>query len=220
MLFQFFMSNLPFFESGNKFEGLFSFKIKIFIFMSKQEIPENQPDNSSDLNEAQSVNNEQQAQDTAEDLNTELSETEKLQSDLDEQKDKFVRLLAEFENYKRRTAKERIELIQTAGKDIIVSLLDVLDDCDRAEKQMLTDTDIKHVKEGAALVFNKFRTIMQSKGVKALESIDCDFDVENHEAIAEVPGDEKQSGKVIDEIQKGYLLNDKLIRFAKVVVGK
>ncbi|MDE1192806.1 MAG: nucleotide exchange factor GrpE [Arachidicoccus sp.] len=147
------------------------------------------------------------------------SETEKLEAEIAEQKDKYIRLLAEFENYKRRTSKERIELIQTAGKDIIVSLLDVLDDCDRAEKQMQTDTDPAQIKEGAFLVFNKFRNIMQSKGVKALESIDKEFDVEHHEAIAEVPVPDK-SGKIIDEVQKGYLLNDKLIRHAKVVVGK
>ncbi|ANI89048.1 nucleotide exchange factor GrpE [Arachidicoccus ginsenosidimutans] len=150
-----------------------------------------------------------------------VSETEKLQNELAEQKDKYIRLLAEFENYKRRTAKERIELIQTAGKDIIISLLDVLDDTDRAEKQMQTDTDINHVKEGAFLVFNKFRNVMQSKGVKALESINSDFDVEQHEAIAEIPAPTPEhSGKIIDEVQKGYLLNDKLIRHAKVVVGK
>lgn len=150
-----------------------------------------------------------------------LSEIEKLEIEIAEQKDKYIRLMAEFENYKRRTSKERIELIQTAGKDIIVSLLDVLDDCDRAEKQMQNETNADVVKEGAFLVFNKFKSIMQSKGVKALESVDKDFDVEHHEAIAEIPapGPEK-SGKIIDEVQKGYLLNDKLIRHAKVVVGK
>lgn len=147
-------------------------------------------------------------------------ETEQLADALAEQKDKYIRLMAEFENYKRRTAKERIELIQTAGKDIIVSLLDVLDDCDRAEKQMSQDTDVNHVKEGSLLVFNKFRKTLEAKGVKSMDSQGKDFDVETQEAIAEVPGTPEQSGKVIDVIQKGYLLNDKLIRFAKVVVGK
>ncbi|UAY56492.1 nucleotide exchange factor GrpE [Arachidicoccus terrestris] len=147
-------------------------------------------------------------------------EAEQLADALAEQKDKYIRLMAEFENYKRRTAKERIELIQTAGKDIIVSLLDVLDDCDRAEKQMGQDTDINHVKEGSLLVFNKFRKTLEAKGVKSMDSQGKEFDVETQEAIAEVPGTPEQSGKVIDVIQKGYLLNDKLIRFAKVVVGK
>ncbi|HEY0299071.1 MAG TPA: nucleotide exchange factor GrpE [Arachidicoccus sp.] len=189
--------------------------------MSKNEHNENQePINNQDgqtENEVQS----NAADENVQDVQNHPSETEKLQAELAEQKDKYIRLLAEFENYKRRTSKERSEIVQTAGKDIIVSLLDVLDDCDRAEKQMQTDTDITQVKEGAFLVFNKFRNIMQSKGVKALESINAAFDVEHHEAIAEIPASNPEhSGKIIDEVQKGYLLNDKLIRHAKVVVGK
>jgi molecular chaperone GrpE len=146
--------------------------------------------------------------------------TEKLQEELDEQKDKYLRLVAEFDNYKRRTAKERIELIQTAGKDVIVSLLEVMDDCDRAEKQMETNDDPTQLKEGVQLIFNKLRSKMQAKGLKAMESISTDFDVEKHEAITEIPAGDDMHGKVVDEIEKGYYLNDKLIRFAKVVVGK
>jgi molecular chaperone GrpE len=147
-------------------------------------------------------------------------ELEKLQAQLAEQKDKYIRLMAEFDNFKRRNAKERVELIQTAGKDVIVSLLDVLDDCDRAEKQLQTSDDIAVIKEGIQLVFNKLRSNMQSKGLKAMESINKDFDVEKHEAITQIPAPtEALKGKVLDEIQKGYYLNDKLIRFAKVVVG-
>lgn len=148
-------------------------------------------------------------------------EIEKLHAELQEQKDKYVRLFAEFDNYKRRSSKERIELIQTAGKEVIVSLLDVLDDCDRAEKQLQGSKDIEQVKEGVLLVFNKFRKAMQSQGLKVMESLNHEFDVEKHEAITEIPVDDKNlKGKVVDEIQKGYYLNDKLIRFAKVVVGK
>lgn len=147
--------------------------------------------------------------------------TEKLQAELEEQKDKYLRLFAEFDNYKRRTAKERIELIQTAGKDVIISLLDVLDDCDRAEKQLQTTEDLAAVKEGIQLVFNKLKTTLQHKGLKAMESISQDFDVEKHEAITEIPApSEEMQGKVMDELMKGYYLNDKIIRFAKVVVGK
>lgn len=149
------------------------------------------------------------------------NETEKLSAELAEQKDKYLRLMAEFDNFRRRTSKERLELMQTAGKEVIVSLLDVLDDCDRAEKQLQTTQDINQIKEGIQLVFNKLRTTLQAKGVKAMESIKADFDVELHEAITEVPvPDETLKGKVIDEVQKGYYLNDKIIRFAKVVVGK
>ncbi len=144
----------------------------------------------------------------------------KIAKELDEQKDKYIRLFAEFDNFKRRTAKERIELMQTAGKEVITSLLDILDDCDRAEKQMNTSDDIEQIKQGVQLVFNKLRTTLQARGLKSMESIDTDFDVEKHEAITEVPVDEDKKDKVVDEIVKGYYLNDKLIRFAKVVVGK
>ncbi len=146
---------------------------------------------------------------------------EKLEAELKEQKDKYLRLMAEFDNFRRRTAKEKLELMQTAGKDVIISLLDVLDDCDRAEKQLEATDDIALQKEGILLVFNKLRTTLQNKGVKAMQSINTDFDVEKHEAITEIPApSEKMKGKVIDEVEKGYYMNDKLIRFAKVVVGK
>jgi molecular chaperone GrpE len=129
-------------------------------------------------------------------------------------------LFAEFDNYKRRTSKERIELIQTAGKEIILSLLDVMDDLDRAEKQMNNSEDIAQVKEGNQLVFNKLRSVLQQKGLTSIDSVNDDFDVEKHEAITEVDMGDDKVGKVVDEVQKGYSLNGKLIRFAKVVVGK
>ncbi len=144
----------------------------------------------------------------------------KMRAELEEQKDKYLRLFAEFDNFKRRNAKEKIELIQTAGKDVIISLLEVLDDCDRAEKQMEESDDAAANKEGVLLVFNKLRNTLQSRGLKTMESVNTDFDVEKHEAITEIEASEKQKGKVVDEIVKGYYLNDKLIRFAKVVVGK
>jgi molecular chaperone GrpE len=151
----------------------------------------------------------------------EESEMEKLKAELAEQKDKYIRLFAEFDNFKRRTAKERIDLMQTAGKDVIVSLLDVLDDCDRAEKQMQQTEEVTLVKEGIALVFHKLRTNLQSKGLKVMESVAAGFDADRHEAITEIPAPTPDlQGKVVDEVQKGYYLNDKIIRFAKVVVGK
>lgn len=150
-----------------------------------------------------------------------ISELDQANLDLSDQKDKFLRLLAEFENFKRRTAKERIDLIQTAGKDVIVSLLDVLDDCDRAEKQLNGSEEISLQKEGIQLVFNKIRSTMQAKGLTPMESIGKVFNVELHEAITEIPApNDKMKGKVVDEVTKGYLLNDKIIRYAKVVIGK
>lgn len=158
---------------------------------------------------------------TAENAGGPENETAQLKAQLEEQKDKYLRLMAEFDNFRRRTSKERLELIQTAGKEVIASLLEVLDDCDRAEKQLQSATDIAQVKEGVQLVFNKLRSTLQSKGLKAMESVNTDFDVEKHEAITEVPAPaEEQKGKVLDEVTKGYYLNDKIIRFAKVVVGK
>lgn len=155
----------------------------------------------------------------------EVSETanpefERLSSELQEQKTKYIHLLADFDNYKKRSSKEKLELRQNAGEEIITSLLDVLDDMDRAEKQMAASDEEKLLKDGILLVFNKLRKTMQAKGLKAIETLHSDFDVEKDEAISELEVEEKLKGKVVAEVQKGYLLNDKLIRFAKVVVGK
>ena len=148
-------------------------------------------------------------------------ELELLKKELEEQKDKYIRLYADFDNFKRIKAKERIELIQTAGRDVIQSLLEVMDDCDRAEKQLNTSDDLQQIRQGIMLVFNKFRNTMQSKGVKEMKSIGEEFNPDFHEAITEIPvPDESMKGKVVDEVEKGYLLNEKIIRFSKVVVGK
>jgi len=146
---------------------------------------------------------------------------EKLKAELDDAKDKYLRKVAEFENFKRRNARERVELIQTAGKEVIKDMLDVLDDCDRAQKQMEASEDIKTVKEGVLLVFNKLRNVLQAKGLKAMDTFGKDFDADLHEAITEIPAPKPElQGKVVDEVMKGYYLNDKIIRHAKVVVGK
>jgi len=149
------------------------------------------------------------------------TETDKLTAELTEQKEKYLRLYAEFDNFRRRSAKERIELMQTAGKEVIVSLLDVLDDCDRAEKQLQESDENAPAQEGVLLVFNKLRSILSSKGVTPMESKGKDFDPDQHEAVSQIPvTDPKLKGKVVDELMKGYYLNDKIIRFAKVVVGQ
>ena len=149
------------------------------------------------------------------------SEIEKLKSELEEQKDKYLRLYAEFDNFRRRNAKERLELIQTAGREVIVSMLEVLDDCDRAERQMMSSENLEQVRQGNKLVFNKLRNTLQARGLKEMKSVGEKFDADLHEAITEVPvQDPAQAGTVIDEVEKGYSLNDKIIRFAKVVVGK
>ena len=149
------------------------------------------------------------------------TETDRLKKDLAEWKDKYVRQIAEFDNFRKRNAKERLELIQTAGKEVIKDLLDVLDDCDRAQKQLETSDDLKVIKEGVSLVFNKLRNVLTSKGLKPMETINTDFNPDLHEAITEIPApSEELKDKVVDEVTKGYYLNDKIIRHAKVVVGK
>ena len=150
----------------------------------------------------------------------ELSAEEKLQAEVQQLNDKYLRLYAEFDNYKRRTQKERVELLQTAGKDVIVSLLPVLDDFDRALKAMETAADVAPVKEGILLVSTKFKNTLAQKGLKDVSSINEPFNTDFHEAITNIPAPtEDLKGKVIDEVEKGYTLNDNVIRFAKVVVG-
>lgn len=150
----------------------------------------------------------------------ELSAEEKLQAEVQQLNDKYLRLYAEFDNYKRRTQKERVELLQTAGKDVIVSLLPVLDDFDRALKAMETAADVAPVKEGILLVSTKLKNTLAQKGLKDVSSINEPFNTDFHEAITNIPApSEDLKGKVIDEVEKGYTLNDNVIRFAKVVVG-
>jgi len=156
----------------------------------------------------------------AQEETAQASESEKLQSELAEMKDKYLRLFAEFDNYKRRTAKERIETIQTANKELMVALLPVLDDFDRTNKSLETAESVEAVKEGVALVNNKLWRTLEQKGLKPLETKGTPFDSELHEAVTQIPApSEELKGKVVDELEKGYFLNDKIIRYAKVVIG-
>jgi len=153
------------------------------------------------------------------------SETELLTREIEALKDKYLRLVADFDNFRKRTARERLDLIQTAGSSVISALLPILDDCTRAEEQLklpvVSEEDSVAVKDGIILIFNKLRSTLQSKGLKPMESIGTEFNPEFHEAVTEIPAPSPDlSGKVVDEVEKGYYLNDKIIRFAKVVVGK
>lgn len=166
---------------------------------------------------------QQEEQETAEqeEEKEELSAEEKLQAELKESQDKYLRLYSEFENFRRRTSKEKLELINTASEGLITSLLPVIDDFERAEKSMSEDADVKSVKEGVDLIFTKLKGILEGKGVKAIYAeAGSDFDLELHEAITQIPApSEELKGKVVDCVEKGYQLNDKVIRFAKVVTG-
>ena len=177
-------------------------------------------DKDSILNES-AANAEEIPVDTrATDVANETPETEQLKTELKETKEKYLRLVAEFDNFRKRTAREKIEVIQTASKDVLVSLLEVLDDADRAQQQIESTTDVEQLKQGVLLVFNKLRNTLQSKGIKRMEARGSEFDPDLHEAVAEIEAGEKMRGKVVDVVQNGYYLNDKIIRFAKVVVGK
>ncbi len=142
-----------------------------------------------------------------------------LEAQLVEAKDKYLRLYADFENFRRRTAKEKIEMISTASEGLLKDLVPVIDDFERANKSFETVTEIEPLKEGIGLIFSKLQKILISKGVKAMDTKGQDFDVELHECITQFAAGEENKGKVIDEVEKGYFLNEKVIRYAKVVVG-
>ena len=134
---------------------------------------------------------------------------------------RFLRLYAEFENYRKRTNKERLDLITNANSDLLKDLIPVIDDFERAITNNADADDIEGIKEGFSLIYNKYKGLLQSKGLKAMEAKGEVFDPELHEAIANLPTeDKKMKGKVIDDVEKGYFLNEKVLRFAKVVVGQ
>ena len=172
--------------------------------------------NGFDINTDENISGSQKLDDQLGDE----SELEKLKTQVDELNDKYLRQLAEFDNFRRRSAKERMELIQTAGREVIIDLLDVLDDSERAQKQLESTDDVQQIKEGVGLVFSKLRSTLIAKGLKPIDALNQPFNVDLHEAITEIDGGEEMKGKVVAEVQKGYYLNDKIIRFAKVVVGK
>lgn len=158
--------------------------------------------------------------DTEQTLDQKMAEAE---AETAQWKDKFMRLAAEFENYKRRTSRERVDLIKTAGKDVIVNMLPVLDDFDRAFKasEKVTDETAKEALKGFELIFNKFKTTLEQKGLEVMNCKGEGFDPEYHEALTEIPAPTPDlQGKIIDVLEEGYYLNDKIIRYAKVVVGK
>jgi len=151
------------------------------------------------------------------------AELTKAQEETAEWRDKFLRLAAEFENYKRRTSRERVDLIKTAGKEVIVNMLPVLDDFERAFKasEKVEDPSAKEAMKGFQLIFNKFKSTLEQKGLQVMDCKGEDFDPEYHEALTEIPAPTSDlQGKIMDVIEDGYYLNEKIIRYAKVVVGK
>ncbi len=146
---------------------------------------------------------------------------EKTELELLELKDRHIRLQAEFDNYRKRTLKERMELLKTASESLLVSILPVIDDFDRAMQTLDMDEDENHVKAGVKLIYSKFQEFLKQNGVKEIEAKEQDFDTDLHEAITKIPAPtDELKGKIVDVVQKGYFLNDKVIRFSKVVIGE
>jgi molecular chaperone GrpE len=182
----------------------------IFKKMSTQE---------NEIVNEQSNQNEEQKPESEVQPESEKKETE-LQAKIDELNDKYLRLYSEFDNFRKRTAKEKIDLMQTAGEDVYKSILPVLDDFERAIKSNAETTDVKAVNDGLHLIFNKFKSTLTQKGLEEMKSVGEAFNADIHEAITNIPApSEELKGKVIDELEKGYSLNGKIIRFAKVVIG-
>jgi molecular chaperone GrpE len=145
----------------------------------------------------------------------------KLEAEIAGWKDKYVRLMAEFDNFRKRNAKEKLEMVQNASEAVINNLLEVLDDAERAQKQIETSRDINEIKSGITLVFNKLRNTLQARGLKEMQSLNEAFNPDLHDAISEIPAPKEElKGRVVAEVAKGYYLNDKILRHAKVVVGK
>ncbi len=186
-------------------------------------------DNNSDVNQDETIENQAEeisgdAIDEVEEQELEvekLSEIEQIKLDLEKEKDKFLRLFAEFENYKRRTSKERIELFKTANQDVMTAMLPVLDDFDRALTEIKKTKD-KNLIKGVELIHNKFQETLKNKGLEAMDVKHGDsFDADVHEAITQIPASSaKLKGKIVDVVERGYKLGDRIIRFPKVVTGK
>jgi molecular chaperone GrpE len=179
----------------------------------KNSVKLDEQQDSSELNTEESIKK---------DIVVELSKEEQLEKEITELKDKQLRIFAEFENFKKRTAKERIDLFRNAGVEFFESMLTILDDFDRASKHHDTTTDPEEIKKGIDLIHSKLLGILNQKGLSVMDSsVGSVFDTDFHEAITQIPSPSKdKKGKVIDETEKGYLLNDKVIRYAKVVVGQ
>lgn len=148
-------------------------------------------------------------------------ENEKLKADLDKEKKEYLFLMAEFDNFRKRTLKEKSELIKNAGESAFKGLLPIVDDFERALKATENSDDASSVREGMELIYKKLKKYMEQNGVKEMDPEDCEFDADKHEAISAVPvPDESLKGKILDTVEKGYTINDKVLRHAKVVVGQ
>lgn len=160
------------------------------------------------------------AEQAAADPSAQASADDALRAELDQWKDKFLRLQAEFDNYRKRTLKEKMELVQTGGRDVLLAMLPVHDDVQRAVAAMEKSDDVEALRSGVVLIAQKFTEALRQKGVTAIEVTGKEFDPETSEAVARFAAGDEHKGRVVDTVQTGYLLGDKVLRFAKVVVGE
>ena len=175
-----------------------------------------------DIVEEQVANAETETVEVEEQVVEEQTIEEKLQAEVKQEKDKFLRLFAEFENYKKRTARERIELFSTASEDVMKTLLPILDDFERALTHIDEDKEAEELRKGVLLIYQKLVNNLEQKGLKVMTvEKGSAFDADNHEAITQIPApSDDLKGKIIDVVEKGYTLGDKIIRFPKVVIGQ
>ncbi|MGV8827635.1 MAG: nucleotide exchange factor GrpE [Breznakibacter sp.] len=187
---------------------------------SSQAMEQEQTVNSEETQTADAINqSEEPAQEIKEDELHVDSETETLKQTINELNDKYLRLSAEFDNYRKRTMREKMELTKTAGESILTSILPVVDDFDRALKHMGESDNVEALRDGVVLIYNKFKDYLTQKGVTEIEAINQPFNTDLHEAITKTPAPSPEmKGKILDCMEKGYVLNDKVIRFSKVVV--
>ncbi|WP_370214177.1 nucleotide exchange factor GrpE [Mesoflavibacter profundi] len=172
--------------------------------------------------DVKTASNTTNAANDADNNTEEISAEDKLKEELQQEKDKYLRLFAEFENYKKRTSRERIELFQTASKDVMVAMLPVLDDFERALLHIEEDKEAEELRKGVLLIYNKLLQTLQQKGLTKIEVEKGDkFDADHHEAVTQIPAPtEDLKGKIVDIIEKGYKLGETVIRFPKVVIGQ
>jgi molecular chaperone GrpE len=194
--------------------------------MSKKKVTKEETENIADPL-TQDLQNEQNGQDKATEETIEQPEAEEvdpiveLQKQLEETKDKYIRLSAEFDNYRKRTQREKMDLLKYGSEDVLKGVIRLVDDLDRAIKHSETATDVEAMKQGLVLIYGKFYEFLKSNGVQEIEAMGLELDTDSHEAITKIPAPEEGlKGKIVDVVEKGFKLNDKVIRFSKVVIGE
>ncbi|HYW95039.1 MAG TPA: nucleotide exchange factor GrpE [Bacteroidales bacterium] len=183
-------------------------------------------ENEAKATKAQQVEEQADVQEQDADTRATEEETDDIKKDecekrLSDTQEKYLRLTAEFDNYRKRTLREKSELLKSASEDVLVKILPVMDDFERAIGSMEDSTDIDAIRAGIYLIYNKFKDFLKQQGIKEMNSINNEFDTDMHEAVTKIPVQEEENkGKVVDVIEKGYLLNDKVVRYAKVIIGE